>query len=504
MSKKKLNILMLEDDPLDAELNKQQLLQLDGYQCVFNLTTNKHDYLQALENTNPDIILCDYNLPQYTGLQALNDLNDRKKLIPFIFVTGAMNEETAADAIKSGAWDYVVKDRLFRLPLAVRSVLALKEEKKAAALAEDRLLRLITAIDQSSTQIIVFDKNGNVEYVNRQFIELSGLNSNNIVGKNVFFETGNSFDIGLNKQIIDHIKNGNVFKGELCTQKNNGKNIWELVSVTPIKNNNNQTQNYVVVKEDITTRKAMELEIIAARDKAEKSDKLKDAFLQNMSHEIRTPLNAIVGFSDLLNEAAGLTVDKIKHYSSIICNSSNQLLSIVNDILTISSIQTGHEIVRQSPVDIQKILVHLFHVLLPVAQAKKIQFRFDNIDSPAFTIFTDETKLNQIAVNLVNNAIKYTNTGTVNFGYVVDNNNLKIYVKDTGIGISAEHIELIFDRFYQVAAGNISENSGTGLGLSISLSFAKLLGGSITVESEVGKGSLFTLLLPVKTEKLSF
>ncbi|HEY4786949.1 MAG TPA: response regulator, partial [Bacteroidales bacterium] len=126
--KKDLHILMLEDDPLDADLNRAQLNLLDEYNCIVKLVSDRDSYLEALKS-QPDIILSDYSLPQYNGLEALNDLKNRKLLIPFIFVTGTINEETAADTIKSGAWDYVVKDRLFRLPLAIRSVLKLKEEK---------------------------------------------------------------------------------------------------------------------------------------------------------------------------------------------------------------------------------------------------------------------------------------------------------------------------------------------------------------------------------------
>ena len=219
------------------------------------------------------------------------------------------------------------------------------------------------------------------------------------------------------------------------------------VSITPIVNTEGKITNYVSVKEDISARKKMEMELIKARDKAEQSDKLKDAFLQNMSHEIRTPLNAIVGFSNLLNETDLLTDDTIKNYTSIICNSSNQLLSIVTDVLTISSIQTGHENAILAPINLNKLLGHLYDILLPTVQNKNIDFIWQNTESADLDIVTDEIKLTQILTNLLNNAIKFTQTGEVRFGYYLSENNIELFVKDTGVGISKEFQDLIFERF---------------------------------------------------------
>jgi PAS domain S-box-containing protein len=409
-----------------------------------------------------------------------------------------MNEETAADAIKSGAWDYVVKDRLFRLPLVVRGVLNLKEEKQITAKAEEKVNRLLMAIDQSSAQIIVTDYNGKIEYVNQRFTEVTGYSSEDIIDKNAFSISPNDINLGYSSQIIEDLKKGNIFRGEVLSEKKDGSSNWELVSITPIVNTEGRITNYVSVKEDISARKKMETELIKARDKAEQSDKLKDAFLQNMSHEIRTPLNAIVGFSNLLNETELLTTETIKNYTSIICNSSNQLLSIVTDVLTISSIQTGHENAILAPINLNQLLGHLYDILLPTVQSKNIDLIWQNTELADLDIVTDEIKLTQILTNLLNNAIKFTQTGEVRFGYYLSENNIELFVKDTGVGIPKEFQDLIFERFYQVESSVRAGNRGTGLGLSISQSFARMLGGSIQVESEEGKGSLFRLIIPFK------
>jgi PAS domain S-box-containing protein len=499
MIKTKLHILMVEDDPLDAELNKEQLRQLEEYECIFLWVKNREDYLNVLETTIPDLILCDYNLPQYNGSQALKDLREINKLIPFIFVTGTMNEETAADAIKSGAWDYVVKDRLFRLPLAVRSVLNLKVEKDIATQAEEKIKRLITAIDQSSAQIMVIGTEGTIEYVNQKFTEITGYTSDEVISKNILSLGSEEACIGINQESLNNLKRGIPFRGEVLSQKKNGSTFWELVFITPIANSQGEYTYFVAVKEDITHRKEMEFELIKAKNKAEQSDKLKDAFLQNMSHEIRTPLNAIVGFSDLLGNSDDLTEESIKNYTSIICTSSNQLLAIVSDVLTIASIQTGQENVMFRPVNLNRLLSQQFEIYNKVIIEKNINFIYNPADNnPALIINTDETKLLQIVNNLLNNAIKFTQDGIVEFGFYHLGNHVEIYVKDSGIGISKENQEKIFERFFRVDTDTVTTNRGTGLGLSISQSFAGMLGGLLKVDSDLGKGSTFTLILPYK------
>lgn len=496
-----LNILMLEDDEFDAELNKVQLLQLDEYEFLINWVNNKDEYLKALDTLEIDLVLCDYNLPQYNGIQALHDLKQRNSLIPFIFVTGAMNEETAADAIKAGAWDYVVKDRLFRLPLAVRSVLNLRDEKIITARAEEKANKLIMAIDQSSSQIIVVDIDGKIEYVNHRFTRVSGYMSDEVIGKNAFSISSDNVNLGLSIKIVEDLKSGKVFKGEINSKTKDGSPLCELVSITPIFNSSGVMTNFVFVKEDLTKRKEMETELIRARDKAEESDRLKDAFLQNMSHEIRTPLNAIIGFSELLSTFVDAQDESIKKYTTIICNSSNQLLSIVTDVLTIASIHAGQLSAVFYPVNLDKLLGNLYNIILPHASAKKLELIYDKSNNEDLVIITDETKLTQIITNLLNNAVKFTNKGEIRFGYNINENNVDIYVKDTGIGISKEHQTLIFDRFYQVDPGKIEENKGTGLGLSISMSFVKMLEGSLRVDSQPDKGSAFIISVPFEPSK---
>lgn len=497
MKKPDLHILMLEDEQLDVELNKAQLALLDEYNCIIKVVGDKASYLNALKDSIPDLILSDYNLPQYNGLNALRDLKEINIVVPFIFVTGTLSEETAAETIKAGAWDYVVKDRLFRLPLAVRSVLKLREEKRAATLAEEKVNRLITAIEKTSTQIFVCNDRGEIEYVNNRFTGITGYTLQQALGMSVYDMPGDN----LSPETVDDIKQklagGEVFSGEILSKTSNGQSYWAIFSLTPIRNEEGRLISIVGVKEDITRRKMMEQELIEALDKAERSDRLKDAFLQNLSHEIRTPLNAIVGFSNLLSQED--TTDITKEYTSIIRDSSHQLLTIVSDILTMASIQTGQETLVIKPVNINNLITRLSELFFHTAKEKNLKFIMPELpgDKPLLML-TDETKLFQILTNLLSNAFKFTHHGSVGLALTLHDNMIDLSVSDTGIGISEESLAVIFERFRQAEDNTHIEYGGTGLGLAISLSFAQMLGGTIAVRSEPAKGSVFTLSLPFR------
>lgn len=240
----------------------------------------------------------------------------------------------------------------------------------------------------------------------------------------------------------------------------------------------------------------MQANLEVARLRAEENDNLKTAFLQNMSHEIRTPMNAICGFSEILSKES-LIPEKRDQYISIIRNSSMQLLSIVSDVLTMSSLDTNQEKVNVDEVCIIKLISELQAIFRQQSEENKIplKIRLDLNDRES-KVYTDQTKLTQIISNLLSNSLKFTREGYVEVGCSLRGTELEFYVKDTGPGIRAELHEKIFERFRQ---GDVSSNklySGTGLGLTISKSFAELLGGKIWVESEPGKGATFRFTIP--------
>jgi signal transduction histidine kinase len=249
---------------------------------------------------------------------------------------------------------------------------------------------------------------------------------------------------------------------------------------------------------DITERKKAETELIMAKDKAEESDRLKTAFLHNVSHEIRTPMNAILGFSTLLSEP-GISDSDRKQYIEIIFQSGNQLLSIINDIVDLASIESGQVKINIKEINLNTTLRRINEQFSYKEKPHKIMLSLKTplSDSDA-EILTDGTKLVQIISNLINNAFKFTQAGRIDFGYDLKDDFLEFFVKDTGIGIPQEHQSKIFDRFYQVDNAVSRQYTGTGLGLSICKAYAELLGGKIWLESKPGIGTTFSFTIPYK------
>ncbi len=252
----------------------------------------------------------------------------------------------------------------------------------------------------------------------------------------------------------------------------------------------------LTVIQDITERKDAEKTIIKAREKAEESDRLKSAFLANMGHEIRTPMNGILGFSELLKNPA-LTGREQQEYVSIIERSGARMLNIINDLIDISKIESGQMNVNISNCNINEQAGYLYSFFKPEAASKGLNFFYNcGLTSDNAIIKTDKEKVNAVLINLIKNAIKFTDDGFIEFGYSRKNGDLEFFVKDTGVGISQEQSKFIFERFRQGTDSLNRNYEGAGLGLSISKSFVGMLGGRIWMDSIPTKGSTFFFTIP--------
>jgi PAS domain S-box-containing protein len=267
----------------------------------------------------------------------------------------------------------------------------------------------------------------------------------------------------------------------------------------------NETKYLFSIIHDITAGKQIEEELlrshqqlIKAKEKAEESDNLKTAFLQNMSHEIRTPMNAIIGFSNMI-EKPDLSPEKRKIFTTIIVNSTRQLLSVVNNILTISSVDTKQETISIKSVCINHIIANLLEFFKAQAFSQNISlYSKKPLSDRQSEIYTDGTKVTQILTNLITNALKFTPNGFIEFGYILKEKQLEFYVKDSGIGIKTKMQKKIFERFRQADGDITRKYGGTGLGLAISKGFVELLGGKLRVQSKIKKGSTFYFTIPYK------
>ena len=271
-----------------------------------------------------------------------------------------------------------------------------------------------------------------------------------------------------------------------------------------LKNQNveyaNLNKEYVSLNKELVQSlekiKTINNELIHAKEKAEESDKLKSAFLANMSHEIRTPLNTILGFSEFLSDTS-FPQEKINEFIKIIKASGFQLLSVISDVIDISTIESGQINIESEVISINDLSNEIYISYKKIIDANKINFKF-MCEQPnaVIEIKSDRNRIKQILCNLINNAIKFTKEGEIEFGYKLKEKYIEFYVKDTGIGIVLENQAFIFDRFRQVAPKNKQIVGGNGLCLSISKALVEKLGGFITVTSDLGFGSTFKFTIP--------
>lgn len=483
--------------------------------------------------------------------------------------------------------------------------------------------RLKVAVEQSGNSIVITDINGNIEYTNPKFSEISGYSAAEVLGINPRILNSGKQESSFYKEMWKTISSGNVWSGELINKSKNGTIFCEQATISPVKNEEGEIISYLAIKEDISSKKLNEEmlseqkllfevvfnsltdavvitdkkrnivlankgventfgyspsevvgentsnfyakredyesrgkqvfsedpkanndfyivnyknkdnqvfagetfgtkllntrgewignlgiirdinervnfidEINKAKEQAEYSNLLKTEFLNNMSHEIRTPMNGILGFSDMLSNP-DLSDEKRNSFVNIIQNSGKQLLQIIDDILEISSLDTRQVKVFKEEVCLNDLFMETFSIFELKAKENKIPIYLKKgLSDRKSTVITDMSKLNKIICNLVENALKYTNEGFVEFGYEVKNKEIEIYIKDTGIGIDERYHESIFERFSQVEKDLTKKTGGLGLGLSIVKENAELLGGKVKLKSDKKSGSTFFVIIP--------
>ncbi|WP_372745887.1 chemotaxis protein CheB [Lutibacter sp.] len=310
--------------------------------------------------------------------------------------------------------------------------------------------------------------------------------------------TKESWEILTNK-IENTIKTGEPYEVELNYYKTDGTLGWLLAHGELEENNINKSTELWGSAQDITATKNFEKSIIEAKKEAEQASKQKNLFLANMSHEIRTPMNGVIGFSSLLRDD-NLTESKRNQYLNIIDNSSKQLINLIDDIIDISKIEAGELKIIEREFNLTDSLINLettYNQLKNNALKKDINIVLEIPKNKKLVITSDEKRINQLLINLLNNALKFTEQGEIKFGYNIKGSKIQFFVSDTGIGIPKEKLEEIFESFKQVDY-NTTKYGGTGLGLAISKGIINILNGWIKVESTENKGTTFTFEIPLK------
>jgi PAS domain S-box-containing protein len=326
-------------------------------------------------------------------------------------------------------------------------------------------------------------------------------------------EMGNGWTRGVHPDDLDHCletyitsaDNHEPFEMEYRLRNAHGEYRWLIDMGTPNFNSKGEFIGYIGHCFDITDRKRTEGALLKAKQDAEKANKAKSIFLANMSHEIRTPLNAIIGFSQLMSRDKYLT-DIQKEYNISIIHSGEHLLSLINDILELSKVEAGHVVLNPMNIDLHTFLQDIEMIFKERAQSKHLQFIFETASDIPHYVVVDESKLRRIFVNIIGNAIKFTDEGGIAVRTRVDKLSmdslrLVVEIQDSGPGIPLEEQRNLFRHFAQTNAG-IRKGSGTGLGLVLSRELSILMGGNISFSSQVGNGTIFSFNVKMKAGKV--
>jgi PAS domain S-box-containing protein len=518
-----LRILHLEDDPNDAELVKAALAA-EGILPEIVRVSERDRFVEALQGPPFDVILADYHLPAFDGLSAQAIAREMQPATPFIFVSGTMGEEVAIERLKAGAVDYVLKQRLGRLPASVRRALAetaarterrkvrreirqlnveLEERVKArtAELAQAnhdlesarRFLDLV--IENIPAMLYVKDARAlRLVRVNRAAENLLGYSRGELIGKNdseLFPPVQARSFMAKDREVLKAATPVEI-PHEAISTRNGAVKVLHTRKI-PLVDGDGQPEFLLGISEDITEQKKADDELKMARLEAEQANRAKSEFLSRMSHDLRTPLNAILGFAQLL-ELENLTEDQRESVLRI-QRGGHHLLALINEVLDLARIEAGHLSVSLEPVSSSEVVERALELVQPLAAIRNIPLLIDQSLKTDSVVMADRERLSQVLLNLLSNAVKYNRPGgQVTVAVERIDKRLRIKVIDTGAGIPPAKLALLFQPFERLGAEQ-SEVEGTGLGLMLSRGLAAAMGGSLDVASEVDRGSTFWIEL---------
>jgi PAS domain S-box-containing protein len=363
----------------------------------------------------------------------------------------------------------------------------------------DMEIRLATTISHIPLAIINLDHNGLITSANPAFLKVFGLQADEIVNQMNIKEFEVLMKTELGEKLIQLVDAQTEFDIETNLHlKKDSEGFFRCRGIK-VSSDLSDTLNFILIIGDISRRKLTEHELVIAKEKAEESDKLKTAFLTSMSHEIRTPMNHIIGFLDFLKDPELPSTER-EEYVQIIHDSSQVLLRLIDDIIDIAKIESGQLMINPSVFALHDLVFSIWKTYNDIRIKRNrlaVDFSLHPLTNKGIIIRSDAVRLQQILSNLLDNAFKFTEEGQIELGYDTDSqNNLSFYVKDTGPGIDPSKHELIFVRFRQLDYSTTKKHGGTGLGLAITKGLVELLGGTISLESGPGKGSVFRFNLP--------
>ena len=467
-----LQLLIVEDRPDDAELLVEELKRAN-YEPTWTRVETPEQFIAGLAG-EPDIVVCDYSLPAMTALDALRILGELKLDVPLIVVSGVMDEETCVTSLRLGAVDYLLKDRLVRLGAAIEHALA---GRRLAALARTaRRERRETAdilrgvVDHAPAAICVRDANGATLLTNTEYDRLAP-------GR-VARRLSSSEQACLDG--ADKVESEEVFAVD-------GQDCTFLVVRYPVVDGTGRRFAVGAIYVDISRQKRVE-------DELRELDRLKGEFVATVSHELRTPLTSISGYAELL--LVGDVDEQQRRMVEVIDRNSRRLLTLVEDLLTLSRVDSGALARMDEAVDVSELVESAASVLSPALDAAGV--RVETLVAPGLpAVLGNRSQLERVLLNLMSNALKFSESGAaivVRADLVAGD--LQLSVEDTGMGIPAEEHPQLFTRFFRTAEARRRAIQGTGLGLAVVREIVERHHGAVGVRSALGQGTTMTVSLP--------
>jgi PAS domain S-box-containing protein len=463
------------------------------------------DGSEILEFNEKYLNILKYTHEEVKGNPSMNlwaDKNERNKMVELLKAEGRVRDFECEMLNKQGdVIRCITSLRLYPetgiLEGSIQDITESKLSEEALRKSEE-MFRNIT--EQVTDVVFMTDNTGHITYISPIALKTFGYSPVEMTGQHFMRFLDESDVQHVSSEFLKSIRSGSThnYLTFLMKRRDGSTFIGELSS--NVYYQNDQISGTIGVIRDITERKKMEEELVTAKDHAEESDRLKSAFLANMSHEIRTPMNGILGFAGLMKEP-NLTGKEQQEYLHIIEKSGARMLNIINDIVNISKIESGQMEISVSETNVNEQIEYIYTFFKPEVERKGMQLLVKTaLSLKESVIQTDREKLYAILTNLVGNAIKFTQTGSIEIGCEKKGKYIEFFVKDTGEGIHPELKKIVFERFRQGTDLTNRYNEGSGLGLSISKAYIEMLGGKIWVESELGKGSIFYFTIPYNVE----